>query len=189
MFLHQKWLRNKISIQQSKKNRFLLKYVGPRVVLRPETSLFNRTFTSQHGSGPYRGSRSRWKELVLCHFLNCNSVCTFRPVFLLIQDLELKPWASQFFRKKPTERPTLLSLILMSTQWLRAKSSTWSSKRLFTITTICSSPLNPGSTLTRLITTFKFQYMSFFYNNNYNNWSYNDKTLYHIIIGHKMTAA
>ena len=28
-----------------------------------------------------------------------------------------------------------------------------------------------------------------FYNNNYNNWSYDDKTLYHIIIGHKMTAA
>lgn len=104
MFLHQKWLRNKISIQQSKKNRFLLKYVGPRVVLRPETSLFNRTFTSQHGSGPYRGSRSRWKELVLCHFLNCNSVCTFRPVFLLIHDLELKPWASQFFRKKTNRK-------------------------------------------------------------------------------------
>lgn len=162
MFLHQKWLRDKISIEQSKKNRFLLKYVGIWVVLRPETSLFNQTFTSQHGSGPYRGSRSGWKELVLCHVLNCNSVCTFCPVFLLILDLELNPGPPSSLGKKPTERPTLLSLSLMSTQWLRAKSSTWSSKRLFTITTICSSSLNAGSTLPLLITTFKFQDMSFF---------------------------
>ena len=159
MFLHQKWLRNKVSIQQSKKNRFLPKYVRLWVVLWPETSLFNRTFTSKHGGGPYRRSRPGWKEPVLGHFLNCNSVCTFCPVFLLIHDLELNPGPP---RKKPTERPTLLSLILMSAQWLRAKSSTWSSKRLFTITTICSPSLNPGSTLPRLITTFKFQDMSFF---------------------------
>lgn len=144
---------------KAKKNRFLPKYVRLWVVLWPETSRFNRTFTSKHGGGPYRRSRPGWKEPVLGHFLNCNSVCTFCPVFLLIHDLELNPGPP---RKKPTERSTLLSLCLMSAQWLRAKSSTWSSKRLFTITTIYSSSLNPGSTLPRLITTFKFQDMSFF---------------------------
>ena len=55
----------------------------------------------------------------------------------------------------------LLSLILMSAQWLRAKSSTWSSIRLFAIILIYSSSLNPGSTLPRVITTSKFQAISF----------------------------
>ena len=76
---------------KAKKNRFLPKYVRLWVVLWPETSLFNRTFTSKHGGGPYRRSRPGWKEPVLGHFLNCNSVCTFCPVFLLIHDLELNP--------------------------------------------------------------------------------------------------
>ena len=69
--------------------------------------------------------------------------------------------SSSLGKNQRAERSTLLSLILMSAQWLHAKSSTWSSKGLFMIIMIYLSSLNPGWTPPRLITTSKFLAVSF----------------------------
>ena len=64
-------------------------------------------------------------------------------------------------KNQRAERSTLLSLILMSAQWLHTKSSTWSSKWLFMIIMIHLTSLNPDWTPPRLKTTSKFLALSF----------------------------
>ena len=82
------------------------------------------------------------------------------PCFLLIHDLELNPGPPRSLGK--TNRKVHVTIAHFNVRSMAShESSTWSSKRLLTITTICSSSLNPGSTLPQLITTFKFQDMSF----------------------------
>ena len=80
------------------------------MVLWPETSLINRTFSFQH-SGGLAQVVIKVKRACAPMLLYCNSVCTFYPVLLLIHDLELNPGPPSSLGKKPNSRKINVTIV------------------------------------------------------------------------------